>query len=99
MSKGSDAGLLELLKGKGNGANALAALAAKPPAHDPAEAEAPADKKLDEVLNRINQLTGGDVRRGESGPVAPQVQAPRPAAAQAATAPNPLTVAAANARS
>jgi hypothetical protein len=84
MSKGSDAGLLELLKGKGNSANALAALAAKPPAHDPTDADAPADKKLDEVLNRINQLAGTDVRRGEAPPVGVQPQAPRAAASPAA---------------
>src|SRR5205809_65948 len=101
MSKGNEAGLLELLKGKGNGANALAALAAKAPAHDPTDADTPAaDKKLNDVLNRINQLTGADGRRGETPPAGPQPQSPRAAAAPAApTAPNPLTVAAAaNAR-
>ena len=39
MSKGNDLGLLDLLKGKGHGADALAALAAKAPAHEPADDE------------------------------------------------------------
>jgi DNA-binding PadR family transcriptional regulator len=67
MSKGSDLGLLNLLKSKGNGAEALTALAAKPPSHEPvAEAAPPPDAKLAEVLDRITQLTGADVRRGEA---------------------------------
>jgi DNA-binding PadR family transcriptional regulator len=65
MSKGNDFGLMELLKSKAGGAEALTALAAKTPAHDPADAPAP-DQKLNEVLNRIIQLTGADVRRGEA---------------------------------
>ena len=82
MSKGSDSGLLELLKGKGNGANSLAALAAKAPTHDPAEADpAVADNKLNEVLSRIVQLTGTEVRRGETPQAGVQPAAPRPSVA------------------
>src|SRR5262245_43734337 len=67
MSKGNDLGLLDLLKNKGNGAEALAALAAKAPAHEAADGTAPAvDAKLNDVLNRISQLTGADVRRGDA---------------------------------
>src|SRR4051794_31807813 len=63
MSK--DLGILELLKSKSSGAVTLAALAAKTPAHEPPDAAASPDAKLNEVLNRIIQLTGSDVRRGE----------------------------------
>src|SRR5262245_66630684 len=69
MSKGSDLGLLNLLKNKGNGADALRALAAKAPSHEPAADAVPAaDAKLAEVLDRITQLTTADVRRGEAPP-------------------------------
>jgi DNA-binding PadR family transcriptional regulator len=64
MSKGTDPGLLEMLRNKGNGADALTALAARAPAHEP-NSEGSPDAKLNEVLNRIIQLTGSDVRRGE----------------------------------
>lgn len=65
MSKGTDSGLLEMLRSKGHSADALASLAARTPAHEPGDDGSP-DKKLNEVLNRIIQLTGTDVRRGES---------------------------------
>jgi hypothetical protein len=67
MSKGSDLGLLDLLKKKGNTAEALADLAAKAPAHEPGDGNTPAAvAKLNEVLNRINQLTGAEVRREQA---------------------------------
>lgn len=72
MSKGTDSGLLEMLRNKGNGADALAALAARAPAHEP-NGEGSPDAKLNEVLNRIIQLTGADVRRGEAGAAQPSV--------------------------
>src|SRR4051794_28331969 len=85
MSKGNDLGLLDLLKNKGNGAEALAALAAKTPAHDPGDHPAPAaEAKLNDVLNRISQLTGTDVRRGEATGLSPAQ-----AAAARAVAGNP----------
>src|SRR4051794_19909181 len=62
---GKDAGLLELLKSNASGADPLAALAAKTPSHDPAQAGGSPDAKLNEVISRIMQLTGSDVRRGE----------------------------------
>jgi len=65
MSKGNDSGLLEMLRSKGGGADALAALAARPPSHEPHEEGSP-DAKLTEVLNRIIQLTGSDVRKNEA---------------------------------
>jgi hypothetical protein len=80
MSKGNESGLLDLLKGKGNGAEALTALVAKAPSHEPADA-AP-ETKLNEVLDRIQQLTGADVRRADGQPAA---AAPTVAAAVAAT--------------
>jgi DNA-binding PadR family transcriptional regulator len=71
MSKGSDLGLLDLLKSKGTGAEALAALAAKAPSHEPGEGAAPsADAKLNDVLNRISQLTGADMRKADAGAAA-----------------------------
>src|SRR5262245_3538224 len=88
MSKGTDSGLLEMLRDKGNGADALAALAARAPAHEP-NAEGTPDAKLNDVLNRIIQLTGSDVRRGEAAG-APQPSAARTAAsATTATASAP----------
>jgi hypothetical protein len=66
MSKGNESGLLDLLKGKGNGAEALTALVARTPSHEPVD-PAP-ETKLNEVLDRIQQLTGADVRRGEGQP-------------------------------
>jgi hypothetical protein len=82
MSK--DVGILELLKNK-TGADTLAALAAKPPTHEPLEASAAADTKLNEVLNRIIQLTGADVRRGDSAKAMPAESVAR-AVAEATTA-------------
>src|SRR4029079_5353076 len=55
MGKGNDLGLLDLLKGKGNSAEALAALAAKAPTHEPNDGTpAATDAKLNDVLNRIS---------------------------------------------
>jgi DNA-binding PadR family transcriptional regulator len=66
MSNGKDLGLLELLTARRSGADALTALAAKAPAHDAIDDETTnRDARLNEVLNRINQLAGGDVRRPE----------------------------------
>jgi len=79
MSKGPDSGLLEMLRNKGGGAEALAALAARAPAHEP-NGEGSPDAKLNEVLNRIIQLTGSDVRRGE------QAAAAQPSLAKTVTA-------------
>ena len=42
MGKGNDLGLLDLLKTKGKGAEALADLAAKAPAHEPGDGPVPA---------------------------------------------------------
>ncbi|MBW8884736.1 MAG: AAA family ATPase, partial [Planctomycetia bacterium] len=62
-SAGNDLGILELLKTNGSGPDALTALAAKTPAHDPGEPAAAPEKKINEVISRIMQLTGSDVRR------------------------------------
>jgi DNA-binding PadR family transcriptional regulator len=86
MSKGNDFGLLELLKSKGAGAEALTALAAKAPSHEAGEAGPAPDQKLNDVLNRIIQLTGTDVRRGEAALANAGGAAPRANAAPAATA-------------
>lgn len=86
MSKNSDLGLMELLKSKSGGAEALTALAAKAPAHDP-DAAAPTDQKLNEVLNRIIQLTGADVRRGDSVVGGMPSNVARPAGASATAEP------------
>jgi predicted ATPase with chaperone activity len=88
MSKGNELGLLELLKSKGNSGEALAALAAKQPAHEQMQ-ESPASReaKLNEVLNRINQLAGTDVRKGD---VAAARSSPSPVARPASPAPLPV---------
>jgi hypothetical protein len=65
MSTGNNSVLLELLRDKNNGGDAAAALAARPPVHEPSQV-GDADSTLNEVLNRITQLTGTSVRRGES---------------------------------
>ena len=65
MSKGNDSGLLGLLKKDNKGGDPWAALAAKAPAHDGAEGDAP-DAKISEVLKRIGELTGNDAK----GPLA-----------------------------
>src|SRR5947208_8404122 len=65
MTTGKDAGLLELLKTNASGADPLAALAAKTPAHDLGEPGGSPEAKLNEVIGRIMQLTGSDVRRSE----------------------------------
>lgn len=64
MSSDQDSSLMELLRGKGNGADAAAALAARPPTHEAAVDDS-ADSTLNEVLSRITQLTGTNIRRGE----------------------------------
>src|SRR6184192_1505108 len=63
MSNGNDLGILELLKTNASGADALTALAAKAPAHDPGEPPAAPETKINEVISRIMQLTGSDARR------------------------------------
>src|SRR4029079_8178940 len=63
MSAGNDVGILDLLKSNASGADALAALAAKKPAHDPGEPGAAPEAKINEVISRIMQLTGSDMRR------------------------------------
>ena len=65
MSNGNDLGILELLKtnGGGGGADALTALAAKTPSHEPGEPPAAPETKINEVISRIMQLTGSDTRR------------------------------------
>ena len=67
MSKGNDAGLLELLKKEGRGGDPWAALAAKAPAHDPSgqgDDDAPADSRLNEMLKRISDLATGEGKPG-----------------------------------
>lgn len=60
MSTSPERGLLELLTSKGDSGQALSALAAKPPGHEP-----PADdQELAAVLERIQALTGVDLRKG-----------------------------------
>jgi predicted ATPase with chaperone activity len=54
MAKGSDSGLLELLKKDPKGGDPWASLAAKAPSHDPEDA------KISDVLKRISDLTGTD---------------------------------------
>src|SRR5262249_23636655 len=91
MSTSNDSGLLELLRGKDTGANAVAALAARPPAHEPAAVVDSSDAALNEVLNRITQLTGANVRRGESpeaSPAAPSRLESAPAAYAVSAAAN-----------
>src|SRR4051812_13099147 len=63
MATGNDLGILELLKNNASGADPLTALAAKTPSHDPGEPAAPPEAKINEVISRIMQLTGSDVRR------------------------------------
>jgi predicted ATPase with chaperone activity len=65
MPTANEIGILDLLKGKGLGADALTALAAKAPTHNPVD-ESP-DAKLNEVLQRIQQLAGTDIRKAEAG--------------------------------
>src|SRR5438874_1402670 len=64
MSTGADSVLLELLRDKSKGGDAAAALAARSPAHEPRNSNH-ADSTLNEVLSRITQLTGKDIRRSE----------------------------------
>jgi DNA-binding PadR family transcriptional regulator len=75
MSKGSDLGLLDLLNVKGHGADALTALAAKAPAHEPVpqddEDSVGREAKLNDVLQRINQLAGSDVRKADAAALRP----------------------------
>jgi predicted ATPase with chaperone activity len=60
MSTHGERGLLELLTSKEDSGQALSALAAKPPGHEP-----PADdQELAAVLERIQNLTGVDLRKG-----------------------------------
>src|SRR6476646_4293839 len=72
MATGNDLGILELLKNNASGADPLTALAAKTPAHDAGEPSGAPETKINEVINRIMQLTGSDVRRDG---VKPNVQA------------------------
>jgi hypothetical protein len=65
MSTGNDLGILELLKSNASGADALAALAAKQPAHEPGQAPASTETNINEVINRIMQLTGSEARRAD----------------------------------
>jgi DNA-binding PadR family transcriptional regulator len=65
MSTGADSVLLELLRDKDKGGDAAAALAAQSPLHEPRDGD-DADSTLNEVLSRINQLTGKDVRRSDA---------------------------------
>jgi len=94
MNKGNDTGLLELLKSKGAGAEALAALAAKVPAHERFD-ESSRDAKIEEVLSRINQLAGADVRKAEAAQ--PQPLQPRTGYAAARAVVASAEAAAANA--
>ncbi len=71
MSTGNDLGILELLKNNATGADPLTALAAKTPSHDPGEPAPAAETKINEVINRIMQLTGSDAKRDAK----PNVQA------------------------
>src|SRR5262249_52133437 len=57
--------LLELLRDKATGGDAAAALAARLPAHEPRDGNN-VDSTLNEVLSRITQLTGKDVRRSDA---------------------------------
>src|SRR5437764_4061675 len=66
MGKGNDLGLLDLLKSKGGSADALTALAARTPAHEPADAPADREAKLNEVISRIQQLAGGEQGKTDS---------------------------------
>src|SRR5256885_8467 len=66
MGKGNDLGLLDLLKSKGGSADALTALAARTPAHEPADAPADREAKLNEVISRIQQLAGGEAAKTDS---------------------------------
>src|SRR2546426_9710231 len=65
MGSVKDSGLLDLLKTKASGAGPLTALAAKTPAPAPGEPGGSPEAKLNEVISRIMQLTGSDVRRNE----------------------------------
>src|SRR5262245_21421994 len=65
MSTGADSVLLELLRDKDRGGDAAAALAARSPAHEPRDGQ-DADSTLNEVLSRITQLTGKDIRRSDA---------------------------------
>ncbi len=94
MTKSIDNNLMALLGKKAGGTDTWTALAAKTPAHDPAEPRTPEqDAKLAQLLQRINQLTTPDPRKTASAlapalkPVAPEQQVA--AAAAAATDPTP----------
>ncbi len=87
MSKGKELGILDLLKGN-KGGEAVAVLAAKAPAHDPVTARAggktagqPADpdQKINDVLSRIQQLAGADLRKPEQAAVGAAAVASAPA--------------------
>jgi len=92
MGKGNELGLLELLKAKGNGAGAITALAAKPPSHDSTESPpAQSEAKLNEVLSRISQLAGADVRRPDGSGSSPAQAAARQAAPSSSMAAAPAS--------
>src|SRR5437764_136122 len=86
MGKGTDLGLLDLLKSKGGSADALTALAARTPAHEPADAPA-ADReaKLNEVISRIQQLAGGEAGKTDSRAAKQPQSKPTPSQSTAAS--------------
>jgi DNA replication protein DnaC len=86
MTKSNDNNLMALLGKKAGGNDTWTALAAKTPVHDPPEAKTPAqDEKLQQLLQRIGQLTGpSDPRKtAPPSPAAPKPPAGAPAAIEA----------------
>ena len=85
MTKSTDNSLMALLGKKAGGTDTWTALAAKTPAHEPIEAQSPdQDAKLQQLLQRINQLTTpADPRKTASPTAAPKPAAPDPTNATA----------------
>jgi hypothetical protein len=71
MTKSTDNNLMALLGKKAGGTDTWTALAAKAPAHEPAEPRSPEkDAKLQQLLQRINQLTTPADPRKTASPTA-----------------------------
>jgi hypothetical protein len=78
MTKSTDNNLMALLGKKAGGTDTWTALAAKAPAHEPVEPRSPEkDAKLQQLLQRINQLTTpADPRKTASPTAAPKPSTP-----------------------
>ena len=91
MPTNSDLGLLGLLAAKDNSAAVLTVLAAKAPAHEPPSEDAKArEARLNDALQRINQLAGADPRK--SNPLSQRPAQPAATGAPSAAASTPDVV-------